>query len=44
MRGSATLDPTKTIIKALNPEYQTCERNAEDVNVIARVVWASKRL
>jgi phage repressor protein C with HTH and peptisase S24 domain len=36
--------PTKVIIKSLNPEYQTYERNAEDVNIIGRVVWASKRL
>ena len=37
-------DPTKIIIKSLNPEYQTYERDAEDVNIIGRVVWASKRL
>ena len=37
-------DPTKIVIKSLNPEYQTYERNAEDVNIIGRVVWASKRL
>ena len=37
-------DPTKVIIKSLNPEYQTYERNAEEVNIIGRVVWASKRL
>ncbi|MFN3347384.1 helix-turn-helix transcriptional regulator [Pseudorhodoplanes sp.] len=37
-------DPTQIIIKSLNPEYQTYERNAEDVNIIGRVVWASKRL
>jgi len=37
-------DPTRIIIKSLNPEYQTYERNAEDVNIIGRVVWASKRL
>jgi phage repressor protein C with HTH and peptisase S24 domain len=36
-------DPTKIIIKSLNPEYQTYERNADEVNIIGRVVWASKR-
>ena len=36
-------EPTKIIIKSLNPEYQTYERNAEEVNIIGRVVWASKR-
>jgi len=36
-------DPIKVIIKSLNPEYQTYERNAEEVNIIGRVVWASKR-
>ena len=37
-------NPTKVIIKSLNPEYQTYERNAEEVNIIGRVVWTSKRL
>ena len=37
-------DPTKMIIKSLNPEYQTYERNAEEVNIMGRVAWASKRL
>jgi phage repressor protein C with HTH and peptisase S24 domain len=37
-------EPTRVIIKSLNPEYQTYERNAEDVNIVGRVVWASKRL
>jgi hypothetical protein len=37
-------DPTKVIIKSLNPEYQTYERNAEEVNIMGRFVRASKRL
>jgi phage repressor protein C with HTH and peptisase S24 domain len=37
-------EPTRIIIRSLNPEYQTYERNAEEVNIIGRVVWASKRL
>ena len=36
-------EPTKIIIKSLNAEYQTYERNAEEVNIIGRVVWAAKR-
>ena len=36
-------DPTKVIIKSLNPEYQTYERSAEEVNIVGRVVWAAKR-
>lgn len=27
-----------------NPEYQTYERDAEEVNIVGRVVWAAKRL
>jgi phage repressor protein C with HTH and peptisase S24 domain len=37
-------EPAKIIIKPLNPEYQTYERNAEEVNIIGRVVLASKQL
>ena len=37
-------DPPKLIIKSVNPEYQTYERDANEVNVIGRVVWAAKRL
>jgi phage repressor protein C with HTH and peptisase S24 domain len=32
------------IIKSLNPEYQTYERDAEEVNIVGRVTWAAKRL
>ena len=35
---------SRVIIKSLNLEYQTYECDAEDVNIIGRVVWASKRL
>ena len=37
-------EPPKVIIKSLNPEYQTYERDAEEVNIVGRVIWAAKRL
>ncbi|MFN7190414.1 MAG: helix-turn-helix transcriptional regulator [Rhodospirillales bacterium] len=37
-------DPPKIVIKSVNPEYQTYERDAEEVNIIGRVIWAAKRL
>ncbi len=37
-------EPPKMIIKSLNPEYQTYERDADEVNIVGRVIWAAKRL
>ena len=37
-------EPPKVIIKSVNPEYQTYEREAEEVKIIGRVIWAAKRL
>lgn len=37
-------DPPTVVIKSANPEYQTYERDAEEVNIIGRVIWAAKRL
>ncbi len=37
-------DPPKVIIKSVNTEYQTYEREAEEVKIIGRVIWAAKRL
>ncbi len=37
-------EPPKVIIKSLNPEYQNYERDAEEVNIVGRVIWAAKRL
>jgi hypothetical protein len=34
----------KVVIKSVNPEYQACERIAEEVNVVGRVIWAARRL
>jgi phage repressor protein C with HTH and peptisase S24 domain len=37
-------DPPKVIIKSVNPEYDTYERDAEEVHIIGRVVWTARRL
>ena len=37
-------EPPQIVIKSINPEYQTYERDAEEVNIVGRVVWAAKRL
>jgi phage repressor protein C with HTH and peptisase S24 domain len=37
-------DPPKVVIKSVNPEYETYERDAEEVHVVGRVVWAARRL
>ena len=37
-------EPPKIVIKSVNPEYQTYERDVEEVNIVGRVIWAAKRL
>ena len=37
-------DPAMVVIKSVNPEYQTYQRMAEQVHIIGRVVWTSRRL
>jgi len=37
-------EPPKDIIKSVNPDYETYERDAEEVHMIGRVVWTSRRL
>jgi phage repressor protein C with HTH and peptisase S24 domain len=37
-------DPAMVMIKSVNPEYQTYQRMAEEVHIIGRVVWTSRRL
>jgi phage repressor protein C with HTH and peptisase S24 domain len=37
------LDPAMVVIKSVNPEYQTYQRMAEEVHIIGRVVWTSRR-
>ena len=36
-------DPPKIVIHSVNPNYQTYERTAEEVNIVGRVIWAAKR-
>jgi len=37
-------EPPKVVIKSGNPEYDIYERDAEEVHIIGRVVWTSRRL
>ena len=37
-------EPPKVFIKSMNSEYETYERDAEEVHIIGRVVWTSRRL
>jgi phage repressor protein C with HTH and peptisase S24 domain len=37
-------EPPKVVIKSVNPECQTYARDAEEINIVGRVVWAAKRL
>ena len=37
-------DPPKVVLKSLNPEYDSYERAAEEVRVVDRAVWVSRRL
>ncbi len=36
--------PPKVVLKSLNPEYDSYECAAEEVRVVGRAVWASKKL
>ena len=37
-------DPPKVAIMSVNPEYETYERDVEEVHIIGRVVWTARRL
>ncbi|WP_420449794.1 S24 family peptidase [Candidatus Palauibacter sp.] len=37
-------EPPKVVLKSLNPEYDSYECAAEEVRVVGRAVWASRRL
>jgi phage repressor protein C with HTH and peptisase S24 domain len=37
-------EPPKIVIRSINPEYQTYERTADEVNIVGRVIWTAKRL
>ncbi len=36
--------PPKVVLRSLNPEYDSYERLAEEVRVVGRAVWVSRRL
>ena len=39
-----TPEPPRVVLRSLNPEYDSYERLAEEVRVVGRAVWVSKRL
>jgi phage repressor protein C with HTH and peptisase S24 domain len=39
-----TAEPSRLVIKSVNPLYNDYERPTEDVNIIGRVIWAGKKL
>ena len=39
-----TVEPSRRVIKSVNPIYGDYERPTEEVNIIGRVIWAGKKL
>ena len=37
-------EPPKVVLKSLNPDYDSYERLAEEIRVVGRAVWVSRRL
>ena len=37
-------DPPRVVLKSQNPEYDSYERPAEEIRVVGRAVWVSRRL
>ena len=37
-------DPPRVVLKSLNPEYDSYERLAEEIRIVGRAVWVSRRL
>jgi SOS-response transcriptional repressor LexA len=37
-------DPPRIVIRSANPEYSAYERNADEVNIVGRVIWSARRL
>ena len=37
-------EPPKVVLKSLDPEYDSYERLAEEVRLVGRTVWVSRRL
>ena len=36
-------DPPRVVLNSLNPEYDSYERPAQEVRVVGRAVWVSRR-
>ena len=39
-----TAEPSRIVIKSVNPLYNDYERPTEEVNIVGRVIWAGKKL
>jgi phage repressor protein C with HTH and peptisase S24 domain len=37
-------EPPRVVLKSLNPEYDSYERLAEEIRVVGRAVWVSRKL
>ena len=37
-------DPPRIVLKSINPEYESYERVADEIRVVGRAVWVSRRL
>ena len=37
-------EPPKVVLKSLNPEYESYERSVEEIRIVGRAVWVSRRL
>ncbi len=44
LASGAHSDPARVVLKSLNPEYDSYERSAEEVRIVGRAVWVSRRL
>jgi hypothetical protein len=42
--AGADANPPKIVIKSVNSECPTYERNTEEGNIVGRVIWAAKWL
>ena len=37
-------DPSTVVLKSLNPEYDSYERPVEEIRIVGRAVWVSRKL
>ena len=37
-------DPPRVALKSLNPDYDSYERSADEISIVGRAVWVSRRL